>query len=284
MRALIAALAPRQENAVNVLAVAKAAALACDPRALYFARRQAEAASAERTLATINAEYGRRRAELARAEGALEPIRVWADQFRFGPVDLVAQGPGFVDVDIDVDALRRDNESWQDAADRMRDAIWQRQREIAVIRAAPLPIDVVRARIELEIAQKAARGAPKLDLTAGRVAITWPDVSQYSPNAGNGTASDMLCHMYGASITRVLCAAAEAEIGDGGLPLAGRDRCIAQLEAELLDLEFDAESLIQAAAAEGTEIARYGRPSVEAMLQIRPGSGVAREELPLAAE
>jgi hypothetical protein len=37
--------------------------------------------------------------------------------------------------------------------------------------------------------QWSCAGAPTLELTGGKVAVRWPDVSQYSPTAPNGGAA-----------------------------------------------------------------------------------------------
>jgi hypothetical protein len=275
-RALLAPLSERNQNLNNTLVVAESALAAADPKAPHVARLRDEVVAARTAVDDISAQRGIRLAALARAEAAVAPFASWAEQFRYGPVDVIAEGPGFVDVDVIAEGAQlRGADTWPAAIERLRAERATLEREVQVLRTAPPPLADVLAAIDRAIDAKAQAGRPQLAIAAGgQVAIRWPDIAQFG-SIMPGAASDLLMTIAADHFRSMLHADAEVMIGDRGLPLAGREARIGALDMKIRDLAFAEETLIQAAALDGVEIARLGVTTIDAQLQIRRASPVA---------
>jgi hypothetical protein len=148
------------------------------------------------------------------------------------------------------------------------------QSELFDVKNAPPSKEEIKAAIEAEVDQLARQGAPQLSVDGGKVSIIWPDVSQFSQNPGgvpvppNGGASKLLCWLFRETMVKYF----EQSIDqiEGGISQDERRSRIAELEAKILDLEHQEESLVVEALNQGHEVHRRPNASPYALLGIEP--------------
>jgi hypothetical protein len=279
-RASLSALTGRYENATKTAAVAQQALATADPRSPHRHRFVAEVEAAQAALIAIDTERSKRTQALYRAESALAPITAWAVNF-YGPIEHTV----FADADVDAASLRRDDENWAQAADRIRAAISHARIEIGMIEREPPPIEQVRAQIAAEVERMARIGEPRVEFAhaPGVVAtrVRWPG-DRNNHEESNIAWWAATCWLHKDAIEKFLVERAEAEIGDGGSDPSTRPARIAALMQELAELELHEQAVVQAAAAEDIDIAR-GPASPMALLQVRFAHAPAAAATPLLA-
>jgi hypothetical protein len=178
---------------------------------------------------------------------------------------------------VAVEASPRDGESLADAILRTRAAIRAAQAALLAVKDAPLPPDEIKRALTAAIDRMAAEGGPQLDLVGGKVVIRWPDVSEFAgANAAfaapSGGASKLMAWLWRDRLIEALTSGID-EI-TGGVPAAARAGRIAEMEAEVLRLERDEESLVEMALAAGLEVHRRYGASPLALLGIEVMSAV----------
>jgi hypothetical protein len=170
-------------------------------------------------------------------------------------------------------AKPRDGESLSDAIRRVRSEIGRLQGELTQVREAPPSTAEIKAHLVGEVDRLAREGQPTVSFEGGKVQLTFPDQLRYAPpgqglSAPSGSASKLDCWLHRDEIVRALSAFAD-DI-KGGLSAAERAQRIERLEADLLQHEFDEESLIEQALAAGIDVHRRRDASAYALLSIVP--------------
>jgi hypothetical protein len=158
-----------------------------------------------------------------------------------------------------VSAHPQPNETLKDAINRVRRAIRVKQIEYANLKAAPLPPADIRAAIVKQVDQLADRGRPALNLDAGKVEISWPDMPLFANTgqaigAPSGSATRLLCWLFHDDIVAALTNGIDQV--QGGVSTDTRQCRIAELEREILEFEYEEESLVEQALADGMECHR----------------------------
>jgi hypothetical protein len=267
-RALLNAMGERRRAIDDRLQVAVHNLTVSDPRdAVSRSRLQAEVAAAQDAVNDIDRAQRARQSALYAAEHALPPIEQWLRNNSDGPVDL-SGGSNFIDVVLDPATLMGDGETFEARVARIRREIYRLTAEAQTIRNAPLPPAEIKAALTRAVDRLAEQGTPTLDLNAGRAAITWPDAHAYAPGAPPLSATKLVAWLF----RDELVAAVTEGIDEmaPGLPLAGRDQRISEITRRVRVLELQEETLIDAAAGDGTTIDRRGGLPVEVILMIHP--------------
>jgi hypothetical protein len=285
-RALLATLSERRRAIDNQLAIAvqnlSAGPPSGDPRdAATRARLEAEVRAIQDQVNEIERTQRARQNALYAAEHVLPAIEEWLRINSFGPVDL-SGGSAFADVVIDPGSLRDDGETAETAVRRIRNEIYRLGAEMRTIHDAPRPASEVKAALIATIDGLAAQGRPSLDLAAGQVKVTWPDGYAMGSGVQPLAATKLVAWLFNSELK----AAMIAGIHDlpGGIPMAGRAEREAEIAKRIRRLEFEEETLIEAAASDGITIARRDRMAVEALLLIVPKFEVEAEVAAIAAE
>jgi hypothetical protein len=164
----------------------------------------------------------------------------------------------------------RDGESLADAITRIRRDISNTQAELTRVKRAPPSADEAKAVIIAEINRLAALGKPQLSITDdGKIKIWFPDQQLHAvPGsalvAPSGSASAMMCWLFADKIIQHATVNLDQIVG--GISTPDRKRSIAELEAELFQLETDEESLVSQALDAGMEAHRRAHASGFALL------------------
>jgi hypothetical protein len=137
-----------------------------------------------------------------------------------------------------------------------RDAIAEKRKQLALIKAAPLPKGDKMAAIEQHVLRLASQAKPQIFVRDQGVKINWRGDMVVAEDV-----AALLCWMEPALMCEALCREIDAQSGDGALSAADRVKSIFSISAELLDLERHEESLICFAADDGQEILR--RPDAD---------------------
>ena len=153
----------------------------------------------------------------------------------------------------------RAGESLADALIRVRREISVAQGELRQIKTAPPPSSEIKAALVAEVDRMAGEGKPRVSVDGGKITIHWPDVQPYAVpgaalSAPSGSASKMLCALFGDQLKKLLAAG----VGDvkGAVPSAERPKRVREIEARVLALEVAEERLVMAAPEEGLEVHR----------------------------
>jgi hypothetical protein len=231
------------------------------------------------------AELDRERAELAAELQEKQNLRAKRNGVRGNAEQIVSQlkynflssenchGPWGLRAYAGPPAKPRAGESLEDAIRRVRSEITQVQATIAHIKQAPPSAAEVKSFLVGEVDRLAREGQPTVSFDAGKVQLTWPDQLRYAPpgqglSAPSGSASKLDCWLHRDEIVRALSAFAD-DI-KGGLSATERAQRIAELEADLLQTEFDEESLVEQGLAAGIDVHRRRDASPFALLGIVP--------------
>jgi hypothetical protein len=163
----------------------------------------------------------------------------------------------------------RAGESVGDAVLRLRREINIAQGELRQIKTAPPPAIEIRAALVAEVDRMAAEGKPRVSVDGGKIRIHWPDVQPYAAHgaalsAPSGSASKMLCALFGDQLKTLL--AAGVDDVKGAVPGAERPKRVREVEARILALEVAEERLVVAALEEGLEVHRRPDASPWAIL------------------
>jgi hypothetical protein len=220
--------------------------------------------SLQRQIELLREVFTRRQAEHAMAAQVVAQCEFWLGKLTPETrLDLVEPGPP---------PALRDGETVAQAIDRIRNEIQEVEREIHTARLAPLPKQELRELAATWVAQRVARGRPRLRFTekeglviqcghpqawsAGSTEELIDTLAWYNP--------DHFANRLFQEIDRQLKAA-------DGDALSGeeRQRKITQLTARRYRLEADEESLVEQAAMQGFAIARRMNASPSVVLGVK---------------
>jgi hypothetical protein len=191
--------------------------------------------------------------------------------------------------EVRIEARPEAGEDLPTAILRVRRELAAAQGELHAVRDAPATLEELGIQIIEEVERKAARGRPQVVVKASKLTLMWPDVISFAPrgtvlSAPMGAASDMLCWLHQKEISQKLFGDLIAQRQqDGGTGISDEERTarIAELEANIMQLEQQEEALIEQALEAGVEVHRRVSASPWALLSIAPG---AAEEVLQAAE
>jgi hypothetical protein len=219
------------------------------------AERRAEIAALADELDALNGERGRRQSQLnnttqvlSQLDGAIPPLI--EQRLPLRAVTSAQPEPG---TPLDAAILR------------VRGDIGRIKAELYRLAVATLPAAEVKKQIVEQINKLADEGCPRLDLRNGEVKISWPDFTPFSnPGAPLASpplgASKLLAWLFHDELIAAVTDGIDDHIA-GGIGIAERNARKAALQAQLLDLEFEEESLVEAALALGVEVHR--RPGAD---------------------
>ena len=154
-------------------------------------------------------------------------------------------------------------ETQQEAIARVRRQLDDTRRQISVLGAeqrrieeAPLPPDEIKRRLIALVDQAAAEGEPMLSLLGGRVELDTIDVSASAFHPPNGSAFRLLCWLLRDAVVERVTAGVDAI--EGGLPMAGRDRRVDELQTQITLLQRQEFALTAQLFEHDTEFDRSG--------------------------
>jgi hypothetical protein len=232
---------------------------------------QDELAQARAALDAVEEQLGARNAVQGRADQIVAQLKQFLATTR-GPIRAAS-----------ITARPRHGEDAKAAVLRIRAELAEAHNNLATAKAAPPTRQEIEKQLSDHIQQLMNQGVPRWTLDAdGKVIINWPDTTQFSStgtySAPSGGASKLLCYLFPdqcfAALSRGL------EDWPQGVSAAERDLRVAQLEQHIRNLEYQEESLIEQAQAQGIDAHRIWR-SGWAVLGVEPD---VREELQQAAE
>jgi hypothetical protein len=174
----------------------------------------------------------------------------------------------------------REGEDLAAVITRVRRDISRAQAELTRVKTAPPTPAEAKSAVRAEIERLALLGKPSLQINGNKIAIHFLDQQMHAAPgqafvAPSGSASAMLCWLFGDQIIKH--ATANLDQIEGGISTADRKRKVAELEAELFQLETDEESLVAQALDAGMEAHRRVHASGFALLGLEvvpPGAGV----------
>jgi hypothetical protein len=164
--------------------------------------------------------------------------------------------------------MPRDGETLIQAVTRLRDKIIAAKRHLAAVKIAPLPRADQKALAAAHVKALAERGRPRVSVERDAFAAVFID-----PRADFGVTSDYVSCVLAWLEPVQMLSALEHEIDalpvpQQPMPAAERQKREADLAADLDRLEREEEALIEAAAAQGTEIARRPDAAPGAVLSV----------------
>jgi hypothetical protein len=234
-----------------------------EPERAAHLNREVEDVQAE--LQRLNAARMRRESVRANTEQILAQLRynfLSAEDYLFPQTRACTRAP----------AKPRDGEDLTAAITRIRQDISRVQAALTGTKRAPCTPAEAKAQVIAEVERLAAIGKPNLRIEeGGKVGIFFPDQQQHAAPgsalvAPSGSASAMMCWLFTDQIIQHAVANLDQIVG--GISAADRKRKIADLEAELFQLETDEESLITQALDAGMEAHRRPYASGFALLGI----------------
>jgi len=168
----------------------------------------------------------------------------------------------------------------------VRQQIMRKQQELISLRSAPWPAGEQRDWLRAEIARLQKNGPRLVFGSDGRPEIISPDITQFTApgvalTAPSGSALRLMAALFPDELLRCL----EQQIIEvpSAVPFAVRPERIAEIEQQILRLEFEEESLIEQALAQGLEVHRRPQASPHAILGLySPLMGLPPEELQAA--
>jgi hypothetical protein len=180
---------------------------------------------------------------------------------------------------VTTNAQPLDGESLADGITRIRREISRAVGEISRVKELPLPADELKARIRAEVEALAAQGAPKIDLSSGKLALHFCDDPLFgapgqAKSAPPLSATRTLAFMFPDLLVECLTSAVD---GVEGISTADKAQRLTELEAHLLALERAEECFVEAALTQGIEAHRRPNASGFALLCIEPVEIVAAE-------
>lgn len=208
-------------------------------------------------------ERARRSGIMGNCQQVKSAIEAWLG--KWDTTDIGISGPI---VAASVDAALQPGEDISAAIKRVRSDIARLKSEIATIKAAPLPVEDIRAAIVKQIDTLANQGRPVMNFEAGKVAITFADMPMFGAggvlSAPPGSATKLMAWMFRDQLIEAMTAGLGAVTG--GLAKPERDRRIAELERALLATEHIEEAYVCQAIAAGLEVHRRLGVNILALL------------------
>lgn len=177
------------------------------------------------------------------------------------------------------------SETWADAVDRLRLKIADVKKQIDITQLAPVPSAENISRVRTIVDNMAAAGRPDIfAMVEGNGGVRWPTIdaaAEVHAVTTGGHTSIGRAHLQTIDVTGLmaylfrdkLIEALEAEVlamSDDGKALSAADKRkrIEELQAQCLDLEFQEESVIEAAEGVGIVIPRRDDVDPRAVLGI----------------
>lgn len=171
-------------------------------------------------------------------------------------------------------AQRLPNESWLAAVERVRAAIVDLREQARSAELAPLPKQDIKLAIRREVQELAAQGVPGLLAVAERAGkVRWPTfplqgvalAGGYIPYMQNAFA--LIAWLFEKDLLKAVERLVDEDYEDeGALSPAARAARLKEIAAGVLALEYEEESLIEQAEAEGIAIARRSDADPRALL------------------
>jgi hypothetical protein len=245
-----------------------------DPRYEPADRVQAhqdELAQARAALDAVEEQLSARNAVQGRADQMVAQLKQFLATTR-GPIRAAS-----------ITARPRQNEDVKAAITRVRADIGEAQRDLAAAKTAPPTRAEIEKQLSDAVQQLMNEGCPRWTLDSNnRVQIFWPDTSQFSStgnySAPSGGASRLLAYLFPDAMFAALSRGLDQ--WPAGVSVAERKLRVAELEQHIRNLEYQEESLVEQAHAQGIDAHRIWRTGW-AVLGIEAD---VREELQMAAE
>ena len=172
-------------------------------------------------------------------------------------------------VPVAVEAKPKKGETAVAAIERVRGALHRARGELAAVRAAPLLRELLLRMARTAVNDLALGGQPAVTTAGGKFAIQWDRVSVPGyPAASDNYVPRLLAALFPDHVHALLTGQIPDLPGIGAAERAERER---ELEAEILRLEHEEESLITHARAKGLDVARRRDVSAYALLGCDPG-------------
>jgi hypothetical protein len=240
------------------------------PERVQAAKDELEASRA--ALDAVEEQMGARNAVQGRADQIVAQLKQFLATTR-GPIRACAS----------ITAQPRNGEDIKAAITRVRADIGTAQRDLAAAKAAPPTKAEIEKQLSDAVQQLMNEGCPRWTLDSNnRVQIFWPDTTAFSStgtySAPSGGASKLLAYLFPDAVFAALSRGLDQ--WPAGVPAAERELRVAQLEQHIRYLEYQEESLVEQAQAQGIDVHRIWRNGW-AVLGIEPD---VREELQQAAE
>ncbi len=159
-----------------------------------------------------------------------------------------------------------------DAIERVRREIGRAASERAMVKAMPPSAAEIKAQLTEEVRRLALKGTPSATFADNTVKLEWPDSNRFGGGAPPGAASALIAWLFG---DQLLAALTRSVDQIAGISAAERQQRIADLEARILQLEHEEESLVEQALAKGLDIERRPGASGYALLGVSPVSELA---------
>ena len=170
-----------------------------------------------------------------------------------------------------VAAEPRKGETLSAALLRVRGEIGAAKGELAMVLAAPPPMNEIRQQVRDLVGKLAHEGKPRISVEGGKVEIMLPDVTQFAGagqvfSAPSGSASRLWAAINPDGFYDWIMSTVGAV--EGGISAEKRASREAELKARIRALEHEEESLVTAALDSGIEVHRRWDASPLAMLGV----------------
>jgi hypothetical protein len=218
-----------------------------------------EADAAERELARLREVQAARHRRWRDAGQLLSQIDGWLSRQPPSAVFEVTPSP----------RIETTGEPPRVAVDRLRAEMRECRRELARVRAAPLPLADLKARLRETVEGSISAGRPRISNDRGMVEVAWRRPGAFSAGVTMQEVVALLCAAIPGPMMDLLDETAEATTIEGGVAEADRERQTAELRGKIAGLERAEEAIIEAAAAQGQDIPRRPDASPAAVLSIR---------------
>jgi len=224
----------------------------CDPQveAARISELKAELAGVQADLETLAMDRGKRNGMVGNATQVLARLR---DGF-LPSLETVAHLRPFTA------PAARPAPDIKSALLKVRSDIGNAEVELTRVQHAPPTPDEIKVQLRQHVQALADKGTPRVISKSddrSKIEVEWPDASPFTQAAPRGSAHELLAWLFPQQVFEQLCEGADAI--SGGILAAERVSRIAELTAQILDLERVEESLVEQALAAGLEVHR--RPS-----------------------
>jgi hypothetical protein len=145
------------------------------------------------------------------------------------------------------------------------------------IRTADAPLDDAKRQVRELVSALGHKGKPVIHTQFGELHVRgWSGAEQFGPTFHDATVA-MLCWLMPDTVIARLDEALEAmPRNDDALPVAERAAKLAEIERQIFQLELQEETLISAAAKDGTVVARRPDQSPASVLEVQIVASAAR--------
>jgi hypothetical protein len=221
-------------------------------------------------LAKLAAARDRRNSILGNLQQTVSQIDVWLQAGEAGINNIPAAGALVAvepaefdeapDIEHDLPACRRE--------------IAGLKSEIARLAGAPLPAAEIKANIAEQIHGYATNGRPRLRLEGDKIDLRFADQPLFAQTgalaAPASSVISTLAWLFQDRITELLTAGIDDEVAarGGGISTAEREARRAELEVQILELEYEEEALVEHALARGLEVHRRRNANPMAILGV----------------